>query len=932
MAVIKADVIRIEDTAAQVKARLRNQQLGVANDDANQIIYKMADGSFEEYLPSGTYLRTPTLTSGTFPVAIDSDQIGDGKIYMDGAKIVASGNLEVKTISNAASDTDRFLVSDSGEIKYRTGAEVLSDIGGVAVSSLTSGYLPNYNGSALIDSPAYTDGTNIGIGKVPSQKLDVSGSVGIATGGSLVNAAGTDYLKLNSNHVVMQAGDTNHQIIINQTTNEIELREWCTVILNAGLDGSTGAIGFEMNSVEKARFNNSGQLTVGGTSATGLINVQASGDSRISWINNDGDGVQWSLANDWNGENNFTLVEEGVSGNRLCVTAGAAGSFGVNTSTFTMLDTGAVATMAIAHSASAYVSLRAGADSEAMYSAQNDARQWRWGIAGDDTWVLYDDTGDLHRIVIDTAGKTGFQESGPYNMTLCALSAPATLDPNWGMFVQWSGGVANDYNVGLSYYPDGAGTRRCGIYDNNNDRYVLYADHSNPPDINILYSNIIVGEDKWIGIGSSSERIVFDGSENEVGIRGCDILLDDGAAIKSVSVGAFVSFEDVAAGVLGLSGSTHIISLNKHGIGDMGTVDRWLHVEEEDNVTNDTAWLLRLSHFCGATQTNDFGVGMEFELESATYASGTIAGTISCRWYDESNSSSEILFDQCNRVVFGDLVEIVSMESLGVGTETAPYASGFAKVAVHGNDSQGAGPHVQYTTTIDDYPLFQQLNWTHDNVCLSFDSYYAGSFRSSDAGSNFAIYKYSDKLNFRYNSGTAAGADFTWSEGFALDSSGNVELGRDLTVGGDIIVDDGSWIGIGNTDTDPNIDFTSIYGISFNEGNTSLGYWTSGGLVVETKFTVEGEDIGVPEEKAMTADYETDCETPGIIITSMTNNWTLTLGGTPTKGQKFYVCVANSVGYSLDISYSGNTESIGNSADTRFIQYLYDGSAWHQEF
>jgi hypothetical protein len=40
-----------------------------------------------------------------------------------------SGSLTLDTIANAVIDTDKFLVSDNGIIKYRTGAELLSDIG-----------------------------------------------------------------------------------------------------------------------------------------------------------------------------------------------------------------------------------------------------------------------------------------------------------------------------------------------------------------------------------------------------------------------------------------------------------------------------------------------------------------------------------------------------------------------------------------------------------------------------------------------------------------------------------------------------------------------------------------------------------------------------------------------------------------------------------
>jgi hypothetical protein len=51
------------------------------------------------------------------------------------SKLEVNGDVKVSTIANATTDTDKFLVSDSGVIKYRTGAEVLSDLG--AQGSLT---------------------------------------------------------------------------------------------------------------------------------------------------------------------------------------------------------------------------------------------------------------------------------------------------------------------------------------------------------------------------------------------------------------------------------------------------------------------------------------------------------------------------------------------------------------------------------------------------------------------------------------------------------------------------------------------------------------------------------------------------------------------------------------------------------------------------
>jgi hypothetical protein len=89
-----------------------------------------------------------------------------------GAKLDINGNLKVQTIANATIDTDRFLVSDSGIIKYRTGAELLSDIGGQGAivltttgnsgaATLTSGTLnvPTYTLAGLGGEPTITAGT-----------------------------------------------------------------------------------------------------------------------------------------------------------------------------------------------------------------------------------------------------------------------------------------------------------------------------------------------------------------------------------------------------------------------------------------------------------------------------------------------------------------------------------------------------------------------------------------------------------------------------------------------------------------------------------------------------------------------------------------------------------------------------------------------------
>jgi hypothetical protein len=62
------------------------------------------------------------------------------------------GRVQINNIPNATTDTDRFLVSDSGVIKYRTGAELLSDIGGASAS----GYVPYTGATANLDLGTHT--------------------------------------------------------------------------------------------------------------------------------------------------------------------------------------------------------------------------------------------------------------------------------------------------------------------------------------------------------------------------------------------------------------------------------------------------------------------------------------------------------------------------------------------------------------------------------------------------------------------------------------------------------------------------------------------------------------------------------------------------------------------------------------------------------
>jgi predicted heme/steroid binding protein len=106
----------------------------------------------------------------------------------NGYKLEIVGNLYVNSIVNATTDTDRFIVSDGGLIKYRTGAQVLSDIGAQGALTLTT---VGTSGAATLISnvlniPQYTDQF---VGTVTS--VGLSAPTGFAVSNSPVTSSGT---------------------------------------------------------------------------------------------------------------------------------------------------------------------------------------------------------------------------------------------------------------------------------------------------------------------------------------------------------------------------------------------------------------------------------------------------------------------------------------------------------------------------------------------------------------------------------------------------------------------------------------------------------------------------------------------------------------------------------------------------------------------
>ena len=120
-------------------------------------------------------------------VALDFHVYGD--IYLHNGQIVDYSTTTINiddawvTLNSGNSEVDSGLIIDigTGESKlYRKASDNLwyIDTDRILLSTaLTSGYIPKYNGSVLANSQIYDNGTDVGIGKTPSYKLDVNGSI-----------------------------------------------------------------------------------------------------------------------------------------------------------------------------------------------------------------------------------------------------------------------------------------------------------------------------------------------------------------------------------------------------------------------------------------------------------------------------------------------------------------------------------------------------------------------------------------------------------------------------------------------------------------------------------------------------------------------------------------------------------------------------------
>jgi len=151
---------------------------------------------------------------------------------------------------------------------------------------------------------------------------------------------------------------------------------------------------------------------------------------------------------------------------------------------------------------------------------------------------------------------------------------------------------------------------------------------------------------------------------------------------------------------------------------------------------------------------------------SSTHGVNYISGrsTASNHFFRKSNYTSQLsIFDNGN-------------VAIGSGYSHANPTT-YGRLELYGSNASGTiGPHLTAKTAFDAYPLMHIVNWAHDDISICFDAYYDSSWKSSDLGSNFRIFKSSDILSFQVDSGIAAGSAITWVSALQIDTGENITI------------------------------------------------------------------------------------------------------------------------------------------------------------
>ncbi len=163
-------------------------------------------------------------TGGTTSVVIGNGASGSsGTVFYASGNATVGSNLDITTISNATSDTDKFLVADGARVKYRTGSQLLSDIGGAPATG--GSYLPLAGGTMTTTGKIQFYNANQYIHASSSNDLSIASGddINIITNYARFFNASVEHARLSSTTNSWIGNGTNSQVGINKANPSFNL-------------------------------------------------------------------------------------------------------------------------------------------------------------------------------------------------------------------------------------------------------------------------------------------------------------------------------------------------------------------------------------------------------------------------------------------------------------------------------------------------------------------------------------------------------------------------------------------------------------------------------------------------------------------------------------------------------------------------------------
>ena len=198
-----AGMLHVESPANASQYTILGKTVGINN--WSGLYHHSSDNRYSLDLRDGSATQTVTINSNGDSY-LNGGNVGIG-VNPPTQKLDVNGNIKM-TETAATTDTDKFIVSDSGVLKYRTGSQVLSDIGAAASSSLNN-YLP-LSGGTMTGSVAFSNYNITGVNQLeindPGEgivwKAGSSGDITLA----VVDDTSDNILRLSGTNAELQVG------------------------------------------------------------------------------------------------------------------------------------------------------------------------------------------------------------------------------------------------------------------------------------------------------------------------------------------------------------------------------------------------------------------------------------------------------------------------------------------------------------------------------------------------------------------------------------------------------------------------------------------------------------------------------------------------------------------------------------------------------